>query len=442
MNINRFLWIATTTLFFAIGGLLGYGLGLFYTDYKVAESPVVSESMRPLVIFAIVCGMAIVFARIGASVGNKVSASFSNLNQMSAADRVLGICGLLLGLTFGLLITFPLVLPEAVTNAWTVPLVKLCIMTVSAMLGVGLLQGMRGEMLRVFPVLDENAEPDARRCSMKFLDTNVIIDGRIADLCRTGFIEGPVFVPSFVLHELQYIADSSDSLRRARGRRGLETLNVMRSILLGAPNETPQPAVEVITDIPASVARVETVDAKLVALAKLTSGSILTNDYNLNRVAELQGVTVLNLNQLALALKPVVLPGEELTITIVREGKEAGQGVGYLEDGTMVVVNDGRGAIGETRAVSIVQVLQTVAGKMIFAELHGSHGSRSQDENGDSQSRQEDSAGGDIFSEKTQANSGESNRSDDARNNGRPQGRNDFSDRSGGGVRRPRRAER
>src|SRR4051794_5481699 len=129
MNINRFLWIATTTLFSAMGALLGYGLGTFYTDYKVGGSPVVAEGMRPLVIFAIVCGMAVVMARVGASVGNPISACFIRINEMSAADRVLGILGLLTGLVFGLLLTFPLVLPEAFSNAWTLPLVKLCIMT-------------------------------------------------------------------------------------------------------------------------------------------------------------------------------------------------------------------------------------------------------------------------------------------------------------------------
>lgn len=434
MNINRFLWIATTTLFLVVGALAGWALGLFYTSLKVGGSPVVSVRTSPVVIAAIACGTAIVMARVGASVGNRIVTNFSRIHQMSAADRVLGIGGLLIGLVFGLLISFPLGLPEGTSLAWALPLVKMCIMAISALLGVALLQGMRSEMLRVFPVLDENASPNNRAGTMKFLDTNVIIDGRIADLCRTGFIEGPVYVPSFVLHELQYIADSSDSMRRARGRRGLETLNVMRTILLGAPGETPQPAVEVLSDISAAVSRVETVDAKLVALAKEKSGSILTNDYNLNRVAELQGVTVLNLNQLALALKPVVLPGEEMTITIVREGKEFGQGVGYLEDGTMVVVNEGRSAIGETCKVCIVQVLQTVAGKMIFADLLEAPSARPAAASGDAPNRDEE-MGGDIFSEKPHS-------PNDISSDRRAESRHNNSDRSGGGVRRTRRAER
>ncbi|HEX8550507.1 MAG TPA: PIN domain-containing protein [Abditibacteriaceae bacterium] len=436
MNVNRFLWVATTTLFLITGALAGWALGTFYTAQKIGDSPIVAESMRSLVIGTIVVGMSVVMARVGASLGNRVSASFSRIHEMSIADRVLGICGLLLGLLFGVLITIPLDFSNTFSNAWTVPLINFCIMAVSAMLGMALLQGMRSEMLRVFPALDE-ATMGTIACSPKFLDTNVIIDGRIADICRTGFIEGPVWVPSFVLHELQYIADSSDSMRRARGRRGLETLNAMRNISLARKlGETPQPAVEVLTDISAAVMRVETVDAKLVALAKEKSGSILTNDYNLNRVAELQGVTVLNINQLALALKPVVLPGEEMTITIVREGKEAGQGIGYLEDGTMVVVNEGRNAIGETCRVTIAQVLQTVAGKMIFGDL------KERENRHDLPSEMRESArlrgaGDDLFS-------GNGHEREEQQSQERRDGRegNDFTTRAGGGVRRKNRTER
>ncbi|RYG66904.1 PIN domain-containing protein, partial [bacterium] len=204
------------------------------------------------------------------------------------------------------------------------------------------------------------------------LDTNIIIDGRLADICKTGFIEGPIYVPQFVLEEVQYVADSSDSMRRARGRRGLDVLNAMREMT------TPQivggttvlvPVVHVLNDISLAVQKISAVDSKLVALAKEKNGSIITNDFNLNKVAELQGVQVLNLNELAQALKPVVLPGEEMQITIVKEGKEPTQGVGYLEDGTMVVVGDGAEFIGETCRVTISSVYQTVAGKMIFAEM-------------------------------------------------------------------------
>jgi uncharacterized protein YacL len=188
------------------------------------------------------------------------------------------------------------------------------------------------------------------------LDTSVIIDGRISDICRTGFIRSTLLVPNFVLLELQHIADSSDPLRRNRGRRGMDVLRVMQQ-------ECPVPVR--FTDM--DVTEVRDVDSKLVALARDLTSPIMTNDYNLNRVAELQGVTVLNVNDLANAVRAVYLPGEELAVKIVQEGREVGQGVAYLEDGTMVVVEEGRAHIQETVEVVVTKVLQTTAGRMIFA---------------------------------------------------------------------------
>ena len=190
------------------------------------------------------------------------------------------------------------------------------------------------------------------------LDTSVIIDGRIADISQTGFIHGTVMIPRFVLNELQHIADSPDVLRRNRGRRGLDMLNKLQK-------ESRVPIR--ITD--ADVSEIREVDSKLVRLAKDLDCPIITNDYNLNRVAELQGVKVLNINELANAVKAVVLPGETITVEIIQEGKELGQGVGYLDDGTMVVIEDGRRYIGQTVEVNVTRVLQTVAGRMIFAQL-------------------------------------------------------------------------
>ena len=188
------------------------------------------------------------------------------------------------------------------------------------------------------------------------LDTSVIIDGRIADVAQTGFIQGTLLVPRFVLAELQHIADSADTLRRNRGRRGLDVLNKLQ--------KNDQVPIE-ITDMDADEAR--DVDAKLVVLAKRLSSPVLTNDYNLNRVAELQGVRVLNINELANAVKTVVLPGEGLKVRIIQEGKEIGQGVGYLPDGTMIVVENGRRYLNNTVDVTVTRVLQTVQGRMIFA---------------------------------------------------------------------------
>lgn len=190
------------------------------------------------------------------------------------------------------------------------------------------------------------------------LDTSVIIDGRIADISRTGFIGGTMLIPRFVLRELQHIADSSNMLRRNRGRRGLDMLNRLQK-----ESVTPIRITDVDTD------EAEEVDGKLVRLARELDCPIITNDYNLNRVAELQGVTVLNINELANAVKALFLPGESMQVRIIQEGKEVGQGVGYLDDGTMVVIEDGRHYIGRTIQVVVTKVLQTAAGRMIFARL-------------------------------------------------------------------------
>jgi len=188
------------------------------------------------------------------------------------------------------------------------------------------------------------------------LDTSVIIDGRIADIARTGFLPGSLLIPRFVLNELQYIADSSDGLRRQRGRRGIEVLAQLQK----------EPTIPVrISDI--DVEGVREVDDKLVILARQLRCPILTNDYNLNRVAELQGVTILNVNELANAVKSVLLPGEALGVRVMQEGKEIGQGVGYMEDGTMVVIENGRDYMNQEIPVIVTKVLQTAAGRMIFA---------------------------------------------------------------------------
>lgn len=191
----------------------------------------------------------------------------------------------------------------------------------------------------------------------KLLDTNVIIDGRIADICKTGFLEGKLLIPVFVLEELQYIADSSDSLRRVRGRRGLDVLQRIRE------DETLE--VEVMN---IDFDDIHGVDSKLVRLAQKVNGKIITNDYNLNKVAQLRGVEVLNINDLSNAVKPVVIPGETMKVQVVRDGKEPGQGVAYLEDGTMIVIENGHRYLSRTISVEVTSALQTSAGRMIFAK--------------------------------------------------------------------------
>lgn len=209
------------------------------------------------------------------------------------------------------------------------------------------------EKRRIAPLPDEAGGFEEH----KILDTSVIIDGRIADICKTGFIEGTLVIPEFVLEELQHIADSSDLLKRNRGRRGLDILNKIQKEL----------DVKVLI-YEGDFEEIGEVDSKLVKLAKALHGKVVTNDFNLNKVCELQGVSVLNINDLANAVKPVVLPGEEIMVQVIKDGKEHGQGVAYLDDGTMIVVEGGREYIGATMEVLVTSVLQTSAGRMIFAK--------------------------------------------------------------------------
>jgi uncharacterized protein YacL len=219
---------------------------------------------------------------------------------------------------------------------------------------------LSGLTRRVFP----SAAP-ARERQYKVLDTSVIIDGRIADVCESGFLEGTLLIPQYVLRELHQIADSSDALKRNRGRRGLDVLQKLQRM--------PDARVELHDlDFP----HIREVDRRLIETARAVSGMIVTNDYNLNKVAELHGVRVLNLNELANALRPVVLPGELLSVHVLREGKEAGQGVGYLEDGTMVVIDQGKKFLGQTVTVAVTSVLQTAAGRMIFTRPAEDNGGR------------------------------------------------------------------
>ncbi|MEO7716890.1 MAG: PIN domain-containing protein [Capsulimonas sp.] len=290
---------------------------------------------------------------------NKLVKTGDQLQEMSPNEKVATFLGVTLGLLLTVLLS-PILLSIKGIGVGLTVLVAIALVY----LGVVTMTSMKDDIKFFLPggQQSEAAEIVPERC--KILDTNVIIDGRVADICRAGFLEGPIYVPGFVLDELQHIADSADSLKRARGRRGLDILNQMRTelkmLVRTYDNTDPNDRDEV--------------DAKLVKLAKQLDGCIVTNDFNLNKVAELQGVTVLNINELANALKPVVLPGEEMTVTIIKEGKEMNQGVAYLDDGTMIVVEGARRRIGETLDVVTSSVLQTVAGKMIFASIRNSHG--------------------------------------------------------------------
>jgi len=266
-----------------------------------------------------------------------------------------GICGLIIGLLIANL--FANVLLTNLTQQ-SKTITSLCFIF-NVILGyLGLVMGMKKvkelDLKRFRRFSKGHHDGDEQ---YKILDTSVIIDGRIFDICETGFIEGTIVIPQFILKELMHIADSSDPLRRIRGRRGLDVLKKIQK----------QTGLDVIiTD--QDFSKIKEVDHKLVALANKMGGKIITNDVNLNEIAEIQGVTVFNINQLASALKPIVLPGEMMNVYVQKEGKEYGQGVAYLDDGTMVVVKNGKKFIGKNTEVSVTSVLQTTAGRMIFAE--------------------------------------------------------------------------
>jgi uncharacterized protein YacL len=266
-----------------------------------------------------------------------------------------GVGGMIIGLLIAFLLAYGLNFVSKIReNQAILPWVYALLTGIMGYLGL-VLGSKKIEEFNVFSFTQAKEQPEIR-----ILDTSVIIDGRIADICETGFIEGTLTVPRFVLDELQYIADSGDSMKRSRGRRGLDILNRMQKS--GGIH------IEVIDqDFP----RIKGVDAKLVALAQAQKGKILTNDFNLNKVAELQGIKILNVNELANALKPVVLPGESMTVKIIKDGKEPGQGVAYLDDGTMIIVDHAQKYQGQVVEVNVTSVLQTTAGRMIFSEMKG-----------------------------------------------------------------------
>jgi len=333
----------------------------WYAAQGAAHLPFVTADNRtwvfPLYVVVFPLAGAIFGVALGREVFRQIELVGERLRDMSARDKIALIAGLVIGLVLAAVLSVPILI--LIEN-------KLIAASVSVLLGVVITYlstvatlSMKEEIRLYMPPQEKAVEEEALpKANYKILDTNVIIDGRIADIARAGFLDGPIYIPGFVLDELQHIADSADGLKRARGRRGLDILNGMQ---------------KEITLLVRSYDRMapghEEVDSRLVRLAKALGGSIVTNDFNLNKVAELQGVPVLNVNELANALKPVVLPGEEMQVAIVKEGKEPSQGIGYLDDGTMIVVEGGKKSLGDTVDIVVSSVLQTQAGKMIFAHM-------------------------------------------------------------------------
>lgn len=284
------------------------------------------------------------------------------LIKFPVTDLIFGTMGLVIGLMLAFLVTVALNSVEIPILSSVLPLILTLLF---GYLGFQVGFQKRDELMGLFPGTktekdskkDNEDENENERGKLKILDTSVIIDGRIADICQTGFLEGTLIIPEFVLEELQHIADSSDVLKRNRGRRGLDILNkIQKELSVG---------VEIYEG---DFEEIHEVDSKLVKLAKVMNGYVVTNDFNLNKVCDLQGVAVLNINDLANAVKPVVLPGEEMKVQVIKDGKEQKQGIAYLDDGTMIVVEEGRNYIGKNIDVVVTSVLQTSAGRMIFAK--------------------------------------------------------------------------
>ncbi len=348
------------TLIFA---LLGWELGRQIAGVDTLKSFTLS-SARIIVPAIVVSGLIGLVSAPWLTV-RPANALRSSLRQIPTVQLMAATVGLAVGLTIAALLAYPLsLLPNPFGTV--LPFVGVIVM---GYLGVTMMVMRHREILTFFRLQTESQDrPDLPKlplldkdrgdgfAQMMLLDTSVIIDGRIADVAETGFLWAILAVPRFILNELQYIADSAEVLRRNRGRRGLEVLDRLQQI--------ENVVIEFLDQDPSEA---QQVDEKLVYLGREMGAAIVTNDYNLNRVAKLQGVRVLNINELANAVKSVVLPGEEMSIHVIQEGKEANQGVGYLDDGTMVVVEQGRRSLGAQISVRVTKVLQTNAGRLIFA---------------------------------------------------------------------------
>lgn len=359
--INKILRV----LFTLIGLIVGYFLGaaLLKTNYFVNLNYFNGSTIK-VILFLIFTTLffGIILFVISPWINSLISKSMEyiekSIQRLPAHEILFGAGGAIIGLVISSMIG------SVLTHIPYIGIIiSVGINILMAALGIDIAIKKREDLTALFFNLKKiNTGKDKKvktnsKSDPKILDTSVIIDGRIFDICQTGFVEGPLIIPNFVLEELRHIADSSDSLKRNRGRRGLDILNKIQKEL----------SIEVqISE--KDFADIAEVDSKLLKLAQILGGKVITNDYNLNKVAEFQGVPVLNINELANAIKPVVLPGEEMKIQIVKDGKESGQGIAYLDDGTMIVVEGGKKFIGEIVEVIVTSVLQTAAGRMIFAK--------------------------------------------------------------------------
>ena len=364
-------------IFMIFGAVLGYAAFALFAEYSKGSIETMdlteAETVSMGVLFAIIFG--IIFYLIAPFLGRQGSKMANNIGNdlkgVAGSDLLAGTAGLVIGLVVAFLLTK--IYQGVVSN----------VMYLTLTIGIYMVFGFMGAVIgskkgaeiisqsisKMQPAKpkpqEENPyaynEKDRKKARVpKILDTSVIIDGRILEVMKTGFLEGPIVIPEFVLVELRHIADSSDSLKRTRGRRGLDILNKIQE----------EYGIEIYnTDSEKTLREIPEVDVKLLKLAQILKGKVVTNDFNLNKVASIQEVPVLNINELANAMKPMVIPGETMTVTLIKQGKDQNQAVAYLDDGTMIVVENGRRKIGQTVEILVTSVLQTAAGRMIFGKV-------------------------------------------------------------------------
>ncbi|STO00490.1 Uncharacterized PIN and TRAM-domain containing protein TTHA0540 precursor [[Eubacterium] infirmum] len=367
-----------------IGALIGYGISIgtkYLLIYSDSSYEAYFKSNHQYFIAAIISLLfAIMFYRLAPLISRqsvKVAGKIEDdLQGVSGNDILAGAIGLIFGLIIAFFITQ---IFASITNQYLYVIITLIVYMIMGFIGAVVANKKGKEIISQMFIARRNSDAaqntnpaQATRFSVggkgrkqsnlipKILDTSVIIDGRIAEIIKTGFLEGPIVIPEFVLVELRHIADSSDSLKRTRGRRGLDILNRIQSDY----------GIDIYnTESEKGLKEIPEVDVKLLKLAQIMGGKVVTNDFNLNKVARINGVDVLNINELANTLKPVVIPGEKMTVTPVKQGKDSQQSIAYLDDGTMVVLEDGKNYIGKTREITVTSVLQTSAGRMIFGRV-------------------------------------------------------------------------
>lgn len=369
-------------IFTIIGGLIGYGVSMLI-ELILTQTGLDMEEAFPgnsMLVFGILLGIifAYMFFKLTPVIQNRSAKMADSIGEdlqgVSAGDLLADVIGLVVGFLMAFLLSQ---IYAGITNKYIYTIVTIATYLLLAFLGVVVANKKGKEVIAqlLSGIKEQGGDSSSGQSKFqvgqggrkkknaqtpKILDTSVIIDGRIAEIMKTGFLEGPIVIPEFVLVELRHIADSSDNLKRARGRRGLDVLKKIQT----------DHGIEIYnTESEKGLKDISEVDVKLLKLAQIMNGKVVTNDFNLNKVAAINGVDVLNINDLANTLKPVVIPGEKMEVTPVKEGRDSNQSIAYLDDGTMVVVEDGRKEIGNKCEITVTSVLQTSAGRMIFGRI-------------------------------------------------------------------------